>query len=89
LRALPAARRGYWSREDEEPPAPVRRLPGLARAEQRREEGGSSCPSGMSHNLWPFELGIAAFVGGAAALAGAMIGSALLLLSCGGRPSRR
>jgi hypothetical protein len=30
-----------------------------------------------SHNLWPFELAIAIFVGGAAALAGAVLGSAL------------
>lgn len=39
-----------------------------------------------SHNLWPFEVVIAAFVGGAAALAGALLGSTLLRLSRGGRP---
>jgi ABC-type branched-subunit amino acid transport system permease subunit len=31
-----------------------------------------------SHNLWPFEFIIAVFVGGGAALAGALIGSIVL-----------
>lgn len=39
-----------------------------------------------SHNLWPFEVVIAAFVGGAAAFAGALLGSAVSRLSRGGRP---
>ena len=39
-----------------------------------------------SHNLWPFELVIAAFVGGVAACAGALLGSAALWLSRGLRP---
>jgi presenilin-like A22 family membrane protease len=32
-----------------------------------------------SHNLWPFELVIAVFVGGLAALAGTLLGSLMLL----------
>ncbi len=34
-----------------------------------------------SHNLWPFEVVIAVFVGGAAALAGSLIGSLMSLRS--------
>jgi len=37
-----------------------------------------------SHNLWPFELVIAVFVGGAAAFVGALIGSLVLRMSRGG-----
>jgi hypothetical protein len=33
-----------------------------------------------SHNLWPFEVVIAAFVGGAAAFAGALLGEVVLRL---------
>jgi hypothetical protein len=33
-----------------------------------------------SHNLWPFEVVIAVFVGGLAALAGTLLGSLMLLL---------
>jgi hypothetical protein len=33
-----------------------------------------------SHNLWPFEVVIAAFVGGAAAFVGALLGSVVLRL---------
>ena len=39
-----------------------------------------------SHNLWPFELVIAAFVGGVAAFAGALLGSAVSRLSRRERP---
>jgi hypothetical protein len=35
---------------------------------------------GTTHNLWPFEVVIAAAVGGVCALAGAVVGSLLLLL---------
>ncbi len=38
-----------------------------------------------SHNLWPFELIIAVFVGGAAALAGSALGTLLLFLLGRGR----
>lgn len=34
-----------------------------------------------SHNLWPFEVVIAVFVGGVAALAGTLVGSVVLRLS--------
>ena len=34
-----------------------------------------------SHNLWPFEVVIAVFVGGTAALAGSLLGSLVRLLS--------
>ncbi len=34
-----------------------------------------------SHNLWPFEVVIAVFVGGVAALAGTLVGSLVLRLS--------
>jgi hypothetical protein len=37
-----------------------------------------------SHNLWPFELVIAVFVGGAAAFVGALIGSLALRVLRGG-----
>lgn len=39
-----------------------------------------------SHNLWPFELVIAVFVGGLAALGGTLLGSLMLLLSRLGQP---
>jgi ABC-type branched-subunit amino acid transport system permease subunit len=38
-----------------------------------------------AHNLWPFELVIAILVGGAVAVAGALIGSVVLWLSRKGR----
>jgi hypothetical protein len=41
-----------------------------------------------SHNLWPLEVVIAAFVGGAAAFVGALLGSLVLRLSRGGRSDR-
>jgi len=41
-----------------------------------------------SHNLWPFELVIAVFVGGAVAFVGALIGTAVLRVSRGGRSDR-
>lgn len=41
-----------------------------------------------SHNLWPFEVFIAVFVGGAAALAGSVLGTLSLLLLRRGRPGR-
>ena len=39
-----------------------------------------------SHNLWPFEVVIAVFVGGTAALTGSLLGSLMLLLSRKGQP---
>jgi hypothetical protein len=42
-----------------------------------------------AHNLWPFELIIAILVGGAAALAGALIGSVVLWLSRRGQDDER
>jgi hypothetical protein len=36
-----------------------------------------------SHNLWPFEVAIAVFVGGVASLAGTLLGSLALLLRRG------
>lgn len=39
-----------------------------------------------SHNLWPFEVFIAVFVGGVAALAGSLLGTLILLLFRRGRP---
>ena len=41
-----------------------------------------------SHNLWPFEVFIAVIVGGAAALAGSVLGTLILLLLRKGRPGR-
>jgi len=41
-----------------------------------------------AHNLWPFELVIAVFVGGVVALVGALIGSLVLRMSGGGRSDR-
>jgi hypothetical protein len=39
-----------------------------------------------AHNLWPFEVFIAVFVGGGAALAGSVLGTLILLLFRGKRP---